>query len=282
MALATASRSLNDGNAPTIHSPPLRPPEAGSFGRPWAGRSLMRGFCAQTRARPTSQSPSGAPQAGLCASTCSHMHVVRKSNLLRTTSATEPDGVMLHSIVWLPAKVTSSRSARDGFVNFGTVPFPLASTETIHEPSPRHTAALWSESFRNSGSPLTSSRLGCFCCWGSPVITSEPRRAAQTLSFTHSTKPNFPAVKNSNVSQSVPVTAWSMLMFTATCCPSLIKYFVFVDTGPLLLPTAPPAPLLFDGELRTTTTLTVVLHGYDLPARRVPYQIKAICAARCF
>jgi hypothetical protein len=199
-------------------------------------------LCADEKARPTSQSPCGAPQFGLCASTCSHMHVVRKSNLLRTTSATDQEGVMVHSILWLSSKVTSSRSARDGFLNFGTARLPLASTKTIHEPSPRHTAAFWSESFRNNGSPPPNVVPGRLL-WllGKPCYhirtahtTSGCSDLLRELSFTHSTKPNFPAVgKNFKCLTECASHRLKHIVVYRYLLPLLVHVLCIVDTGPL-------------------------------------------------
>lgn len=47
-----------------------------------------------------------------------------KDNHLRTISATEQKGVMTHSVVWLTAEITTFHSARDGYLNLGSVRFP--------------------------------------------------------------------------------------------------------------------------------------------------------------
>ena len=130
------------------------------------------------------------------------MHVVRKSNLLRTTSATEQEGVMVHSIVLLqqkPSRLVQLGTAVSTLVRHD---FPWLA-QRLYTSRRRGTRLLfWSESFRNSGSPPPNVVPGRLL-WllGKPC---HHIRAAHTtpscsdllseLSFTHSTKPNFPAV----------------------------------------------------------------------------------------
>ena len=135
VALTTLPRRFSDTQCDPLSS---APPSRSSFLRPAALGTGRDGSLMQRGARPTSL----RPQLGLCVGTCSHMHVVRKSNLLRTISTTEQEEVMVHRTVWFTAELTTSHLVPGDFLDFGSARFPLASTETTHEPSPRHTAAF--------------------------------------------------------------------------------------------------------------------------------------------
>lgn len=130
-ALARPAGGFLTPNDPPSSAPPsrnslLRPAALGTDGSLSKARTAdASAQGADERARPTSLSPSGAPQAGHCVPTCCHMHVVRKSNLLRTISATKQEKVVLHRIVWCTAALTTSRPARGDVFDFGSARCPL-------------------------------------------------------------------------------------------------------------------------------------------------------------